>query len=355
MGKEDMCELKITPFVSVIVACRNEEKGIKECVESVIAQDYPQDRLEVLFVDGRSVDRTREIIEGYTGKHFFLKVIDNPRKNTPAAFNAGIRSSKGDLILFMGAHSIYQKDYVTKCVESSLKYKADNVGGAIKTRPYNSSFVAKAIAIVLSHPFGVGNSIFRIGSKKPVWVDTVFGGCYKREVFRQIGLFDEELVRNQDDEFNLRLRRNGGKILLIPEVVSYYYARDSFDKLARMYWQYGYFKPLVMVKLKAVLTWRQLVPAVFVSTLLLAALSSFFLRLGGFFFVGLASFYLFVVLGVSFGESINRKTIGLFVFLVFAFFVIHFSYGIGYLFGVKDFVAYKKRPSESDKVCSTTR
>ena len=164
---------------------------------------------------------------------------------------------------------------------------ADNVGGVCRTLPASDSAMAKAIAVGMSHPLGVGNSHFRIGCRpEDRWVDTVPFGCYRREVFDRIGLFDEELVRNQDDELNLRLIKHGGRILLSPRIVCKYFARDSLAKLWRMYYQYGYFKPLVVRKVGGVMTLRQLLPPLFVLGLIdarpLAAPWSLFLGLAAF-------------------------------------------------------------------------
>lgn len=234
--------------VSIIIPCRNEEKFIGKCLDSIIAQDYPIDNLEVLVVDGMSEDNTRKIVKNYIQKYSFVKLLENPQKIVPTALNIGIKNAKGDIFIIMGAHSIYEKDYIFKCVKYLHAYDVDNVGGIGITLPGDNTIIAKSIALALSHPFGVGNAYFRIGSKEPRYVDTVPFGCYKREVFDRIGLFDEDLVRNQDDEFNLRLIKNGGKILLGPDIISYYYARDSIHKLWKMYFQYGYFKPSVAKK-----------------------------------------------------------------------------------------------------------
>lgn len=256
------------PRVSVVVPCRNEAAWIDSCLASILVNDYPRESLEVLVVDGMSSDGTADMAAKYAAGHPFIRVLCNPKKTTPAALNLGIAHARGAMIVIMGAHAEYPPDYIRSLVRLLQDSGADVVGGSCVTRPANGSARARAIAIGLSHPLGVGNSRFRIGSSVPLWVDTVPFGCYRREVFERIGLFDEELVRNQDDELNLRVIKRGGRILLSPDVRSYYYARDSVSKLWRMYYQYGYFKPLVARKIGAVLTWRQLVPPVFVAAVL---------------------------------------------------------------------------------------
>jgi len=173
-------------FVSIIIPCRNEEKFIKKCLDSVILQDLSKDKLEVLVVDGESEDKTREVVKSYIKRFRFIKLLDNQKKIKPCALNIGIKEAIGDIIMIMDAHSTYKKDYVSKCVEYLKRYKADNIGGIIKTLPAKNTLAVETIAISLSSPFGTGGSHFRTGSEKPRWVDTVFGGCYKKEIFKTI-------------------------------------------------------------------------------------------------------------------------------------------------------------------------
>jgi glycosyltransferase involved in cell wall biosynthesis len=255
------------PLVTAVIPCRNEARYIGPCLESLIGCDYPEDRLEVLVCDGLSEDGTREIVAGYAARHSFIRLVDNPQRITPCAMNAGIREARGDVIMPMGAHAVYSRSYISQLVAALEETGADNVGGVLVTLPANGTPLARALAVGLSHPFGVGNSYFRIGAAERRLVDTVPFGCYRRAVFERIGVFDEELVRNQDDELNARLLKQGGRIMLIPEVVSHYYARGSLGQVARMFYQYGYFKPLAAWKVGHITTVRQLVPALFVGAL----------------------------------------------------------------------------------------
>ncbi len=269
------------PLVTIIVPCRNEGKWIAPCLDSILANDYPRERLEVLVVDGMSSDETRSVVERRAADQPCIRLLDNAKQITPAALNIGIAAARGAVIVRMDAHVDYPADYVSSLVRLLEEKGADNVGGVCRTLPGAETAIARAIAIGMSHPVGVGNSYFRIGAASERWVDTVPFGCYRKEVFDRIGLFDEELVRNQDDEFNLRLIRSGGRILLTPNVVCRYYARDSLRKLWRMYYQYGYFKPLVVRKVKGVMTLRQLGPPLFVLCLAAGTLFGAFERLGG--------------------------------------------------------------------------
>jgi cellulose synthase/poly-beta-1,6-N-acetylglucosamine synthase-like glycosyltransferase len=329
------------PSVSIIIPCRNEEKYIRECLNSIIASEYNKDKLEILVADGLSDDETRDIIKEYSQRYSFVKLLDNPKKIVPTALNIGIRAARGEVIIRMDAHTMYEKDYILKCVKYLKEYDVENVGGVVITLPSSDKAIAKSIAHALSHPFGVGNSYFRIGADKPIFVDTVPFGCFKREVFEKVGLFNEFLVRNQDDEFNSRIIKSGGKVLLVPEIVSHYYARDSISTLWRMYFQYGYFKPLVASNVGAVLTLRQLMPSFFILSLIVSGVGSLMFSPLKWLFLLIISLYLLCILTFSLSISIKRdfKCI---LTLPLVFSVLHISYGLGYFKGILDFLVFKK-------------
>ncbi|MGZ8889640.1 MAG: glycosyltransferase family 2 protein [Halobacteriota archaeon] len=323
-------------FVTIIIPCRNEVQHISSCLESLIGNSFTKNRMQILVVDGMSDDGTRERIGVFSAKYPFVQRLDNIRQITPAALNIGIRKAKGDIIIRMDAHARYPKNYVQKLLEWMDKTSADNVGGVVVTRAGRDGLIAKAIAIVMSHPFGVGNSYFRIGTSEPRWVDTVPFGCYKRAVFDRIGMFDEELVRNQDDEFNSRLIKAGGKILLTPDIKIEYIARTTLRRVWRMYWQYGYYKPLAIRKVGAVVTVRQVVPATFVLTLGLCAIIAPFHWLAGYALLAISGAYLLTSLFAS--VLVARRFGAIFVVVcpvVFA--VVHSAFGTGFLRGVWDF------------------
>ena len=214
-------------FVTAIVPCLNEERHIAECLDSILANSYPKDYLEVLVVDGGSTDKTREIIKSYGGQTSVIRLLDNSRVTTPAAMNVGIQNAKGDIIIKMDAHSVYDKEYISKCVQHLQESGADNVGGVLESAASADTLMAKAIAICLSHVFGAGGSHFRTGATQPMEVDTVAFGCYKREVFDKIGLFNEQMAKIEDLEFNYRLRAAGGKIMLFPDIKAKYYPSST--------------------------------------------------------------------------------------------------------------------------------
>lgn len=324
------------PRVSVIVPCRNERRHIVACLDSILSNQYPANALEIIVVDGASEDGTRALLEEYAQRSPNVRWLDNPARTAPAALNIGIRNSHGDIVMRMDAHCRYPENYIATLVNWLQVSGADNVGGAWRTLPGSETTIGRAIASAMSHPFGVGNAHFRLGTALPRWVDTVPFGCYRRGVFDRIGLFDEELVRNQDDEFNQRLIQNGGRILLVPDARIDYYARDSIKNVARMYYQYGYFKPLAIRKLGRVGTVRQTVPAAFVLSLgFLLALSPWFLtfRLAFLTVLGLYAIAL-VVSSIDAGGELGAK-VSAGLLLVFP--TIHFTYAVGSILGLVRF------------------
>jgi glycosyltransferase involved in cell wall biosynthesis len=323
------------PRLTVLVPCRNEARYIGACLDSILATAYPLDRLEILVVDGQSTDGTAKIVAEYAATNPLVRLFNNPQRVVPTALNIGIRAAQGEVIARMDAHVVYPPEYLPRLVQGLEENHVDNVGGVMINLPADGTATAQAIAIALGHPFGVGNARFRIGARKPVLVDTVPFGCYRRDVFTRIGMFDEEMVRNQDDEFNNRLIQGGGRVMLLPDVVCYYYARGSFSKLARMYYQYGAFKPLAARKAGRIMTVRQLVPAGFVTALGAALVTSLFWRPAALAAAAISGTYLLAVAGcaVRVAKSHGFRCA---VAIAGVFPVVHFSYGIGFLRGLRD-------------------
>ncbi len=322
------------PFVSIIIPCRGEDRFIKKCLDSIIEQDYQGD-MEVLVVDGMSEDKTRKIVEKYIISHksSIIRLLDNPQKFIPFALNIGIKEAKGEIIMRMDAHAGYEKDYISKCVKYLQEYKADNVGGIIKTLPAENSLSAQAIALCLSHIFGAASS-FRVGLKEAKEVDTVFGGCYKKEVFDKIGLFNENLIRSEDMEFNLRLKRAGGKILLVPDIVCYYYPKTKLKDFFLHNFKDGIWAiyPLKFVKIPLKL--RHYIPLFFVLTLLLTLILGFFSIYSKILFLFIFGIYILASLFFSLKISLREKDLRLFFIMPLAFGARHFGYGIGSLVGI---------------------
>src|SRR5437773_1559430 len=321
------------PLVSIVVPCRNEAEYIRPLLDSILANDYPQDRLEVLVVDGLSDDGTRAVVADYARRYPMIQVLDNPKRTTPHALNLGITRARGAIIMRMDAHAHYPPNYVADLVDWLERTGADYVGGAWLTLPGDTTPMARAIAAVLAHPFGIGDSRYRLGTNEVREVDSLPFGCFRRELFERLGLFDEELVRNQDEEFSFRVLRGGGRVLLVPGVVCFYYARRSLRQLGRMFYQYGLFKPLVALKLGRIMTLRQVVPAAFVLSVLLtivaapwiaAARTLTALILGTYVALNAACA---LVLGWRHGARVGLAAAGVFA-------VVHVCYGCGFLRGM---------------------
>jgi glycosyltransferase involved in cell wall biosynthesis len=323
----------VLPRVTVIVPCRNEERYIGACLDSIVATAYPVDRIEVLVVDGRSTDHTRAIVERYVERYAWITLVDNPKRIVPTGLNLGISGATGEIIVRMDAHVVYPASYIPRLVQALAETGADNVGARLVTVPAGDGPIARAIALALSHPLGVGNARYRLSGETRRWVDTVPFGCYRRETFGKIGGFDEDLVRNQDDEFNARLIKNGGRILLLPDLTARYYARPTLRQLARMFFQYGLFKPLVARKVKRVMTLRQLAPAALVLGLVITALGAVLWPETAAAFWLLAGAYVATVVACSWRFARDEGVLCA-LSLLAVFPTLHFSYGLGFLRGV---------------------
>lgn len=318
-------------MLSVICPIYNEEKYIGKCIESIAAQDYPKNELEVIFADGMSTDNTRAIVTEYAVQYPWIRLIDNPDRIVPPALNKAIKASHGDIIMRIDAHAQYPSNYFSILTGALVKLKADNVGGVCETLPVNDSVTARAIAAVLSSRFGMGNSSFRVGAERVKQVDTVPFGCWPRDIFSRIGFFDTDLTRNQDDEFNGRIIKAGGKIYLLPDVKIKYFARDKISKVARMFYQYGLFKPLVNKKLGSPATARQFFPVALVLGLFFGLILSAFWH--PFLPIYISGIILYLVLAVYFSLKSSHNSIQIPV-QVWTYIVVHLNYGYGYLIGI---------------------
>lgn len=332
------------PVVSIIIPCFNEEKYIAKCLDSVLAQDYLEGILEVLLIDGMSNDKTRSIITEYTNRYPLIKMLDNIKKIIPIALNIGIRASKGNIIIRLDAHVSYPPNYVSKCIRYLNEYKVDNVGGVLITSPSEKSFKADAIAFALSSPFGVGNSYFRIGADEPKIVDTVPFGCYRREVFEKIGLFNENLLRNEDIEFNLRLKKAGGRVLLVPDIKMFYYARGTYGKLLQNNFQNGFGVVYSIRFVHNAFSWRHLVPGACVIFSLVSLLLGFINAVFWVILISIFGLYCLTNLYFSFKQGKRWQAT---LYLIIAFFVLHFSYGLGSLMGIVKLLINKKQDKDN--------
>lgn len=322
------------PLVTILMPVRNEANFIERSLGAVLAQDYLADRMEVLVIDGMSSDGTRGIVESLGRRDQRVRLLDNPGRIAPAALNVGLRQARGEVVVRVDGHCEIATDYVRLCVQHLREHGVDGVGGPIET--IGETPVARAVAAAMSSRFGVGGSAFRTGVHKATFVDTIAFPAYTRTAVERAGYFDEELVRNQDDEYNFRLRKLGGRLLLTPDIRSRYYSRCSLAALWRQYWEYGYWKVRVMQHHPRQMSLRQFVPAVFVATLLLALAISPLTSVAGWIFGAIVGAYLLANLAAS-THIAGHGRIRLLPYLPVAFAILHFSYGLGFLFGLIKF------------------
>jgi GT2 family glycosyltransferase len=315
--------------ISIIIPCLNESAYIERCLTSILHQSYPQNLISTYICDGNSNDGTLEILKTFTSKHPSFHLLINPDKTTPKALNLGIKNSTAEIVIILGAHSELDKDFVSCNVKTFDLDKNIMCAGGVLENIYEHN-TSKIIGAAMSSSFGVGNAHFRTGNKNG-FVDTVAFGAYKREVFDEIGLFDEELERNQDDEFNFRLTAAGHKIYLNSDIRCKYYVRASFKKLFKQYFQYGFWKVYVNKKHKTITTIRQLVPLLFTLYLLLLIFSSFIHY--KFFLLLFPLLIIYFIIGaistlkmkLSFIEKMGA---------IYTFWLLHLAYGLGYLKGI---------------------
>jgi glycosyltransferase involved in cell wall biosynthesis len=322
------------PLVTVVMPIRNEADAIGRSLAAVLSQDYPHDLLEVIVADGRSTDRTLEMVETFLARDPRVRLCDNPGRIVPTGLNTAIALARGEIVVRVDGHCEIAPDYVRRCIGHLRRGEADGVGGSIETIGATPS--SRAIALAMSSRFGVGNSAFRTERAATRLVDTVPFPAYTREILRRAGPFDEELVRNQDDEYNFRVRELGGRILLASDVRSRYESRGSLRSLARQYFQYGYWKVRVMQKHPRQMSARHFVPAAFVSALVASGLAALAIPGARTAFIGLAAIYAAAYLLVS-AVVLRRAGSGPLLLLPVAFATLHLAYGAGFLFGLLRF------------------
>ena len=323
------------PQVYVIIPCYNEQATIALLLQALFDQTFPRGDMEVLIADGKSTDRTREVIELFQTDHpgFDIRLIDNIKRNIPAGLNAALTAAIGEIIIRLDAHSVPAPDYVERCVNCLEKKLGDNVGGIWEIQPGAATFTARAIAAAAAHPLGVGDAFYRYADQ-PGEVDTVPFGSFFREYLLKAGGYDETLLSNEDYELNTRIRMQGGKIYLDPAIHSIYFARPTLASLAKQYFRYGFWKLRMLRRYSSSLRWRQALPPVFTVSIL-------FLLIGGL-FSPLARILLLIELAIYFATlitasiSVGRKKHDLrfIIGIPLAIAVMHLSWGIGFLWSL---------------------
>ncbi len=321
--------------VSIIIPCYNESTTITLLLDALYAQTYPKNAMEVVIADGGSDDGTPELINTWCTEHpdLEVKLIENPQRTIPAALNSAIRSSNGEIILRLDAHSKPQNDYIERSVADLAQGLGQNVGGVWDIQPASDHWIARSIAAAAGHPIGVGGALYRY-TEKAAHVDTVPFGAFKRDLLDRVGMFDETLLTNEDYEFNVRVQNSGGKIWLDPDIRSIYYARKDLRALSHQYWRYGFWKWQMLRRYPGTLRMRQALPPLFILSLVVLLILSPFLSLGFYTLIGLVSIYTLLLFFAGLQLFLKQKDPALIAGVPLAIACMHFSWGSGFLWGV---------------------
>ncbi len=325
----------MSPKVSIVVPCYNEQSTIRLLLEALRGQTFPRAEMEVIVADGRSTDGTREAIAAFQKDFADLRVrlVENTNRSIPAALNRAIEAADGEIILRMDAHSKPYPDYVANSVSALAEGRGENVGGVWEIHPGADTWIAKSIAAAAGHPLGVGDALYR-HTKHAAEVDTVPFGSFRRTLIERIGFFDESLLTNEDYEFNVRIRNSGGKIWLDPAIRSVYYARASLLELIRQYWRYGFWKWRMLRRYPNTLRWRQALPPLFVLSMVSLTVLSFFLPSARLLLAVGLILYASVLAVAGMLAAYQQRKPYLLVGLPLAIAVMHLSWGSGFLWSV---------------------
>ena len=320
-------------LISVIIPVRNEQRHISDLITSILSQDYPENKYEIIICDGLSEDKTIQIIERFQKKYNNIKIIQNNNKIIPIGFNKGLNESIGEIIIRVDGHSQLSPDYFKRSIQLLENIDNDIVGGGIETISYGS--IGSAISIAQSSYFGVGNVRFRSQHHSdPFYVNTLAFGAHRRELFTEIGGYAEEMICNQDDEFNYRAIQAGKKILMDPSIKTKYFSRSNFSKLFKQYFNYGYFKVRVLQKRRMIFSIRHFIPSIFIISIISSLIIGNIMQQP---LVSYGVLLLYMIVNVI--SSIYFSTKILLIPLIFiSFWVLHFSYGLGFLYGLFRFI-----------------
>jgi glycosyltransferase involved in cell wall biosynthesis len=326
------------PFVSIVMPVRNEADFIEQAIRSILGNDYPADKMEVIVADGCSTDGTQAVVTKIAREDSRVGLLENPGKIVSAGLNLALKTSRGEVFIRIDGHCEIPTDFIKKSVHCLSEHPyAWIVGGYIET--LGDSYVGRAIASAMKSPIGVGNAYFRLGDYEG-WVDTLAFGAHHKWILDRIGYFDEELVRNQDDEFNFRVVQAGGKIWMSKSIRSKYFSRGSLNKLWRQYFQYGFWRVRTFQKHRKPASVRQLAPFLFVLLLSLSGLSTLFWRPLGMLSIAELALYTMCLfagaLGVGCKSGWRYAPLAPVVFVI-----LHFGYGLGSLWGIVRFTILK--------------
>ena len=321
----------MAPLVSIIVPCYNEQDTVQLLLESVYAQTFPRQQIEVVIADGLSTDHTRHSIENFRQNHpdLTVKVVDNAQRIIPAGLNQAIAAASGEYVVRLDAHSIPSPDYIARCISDLEAGLGDNIGGRWEIRAGSNDWQGRGIAAAGAHPLGVGDARYRLGGKSQA-VDTVPFGAFRRGLVDRIGWFDETLQTNEDYEFNVRVRQSGGRVWFDPEIQSAYIARKDLGELARQYWRYGFWKARMLRRYPSTFRFRQ-IAGVFVLSFPLLAILSIWLSWAGWLLILESVIYLCAILAAGVQVAIQQRDLAMIASLPLAIATMHFSWGIAFV------------------------
>lgn len=327
--------------VSVIIPCYNERSVIKDLLEALLNQSFPVDDMEVIVADGMSTDGTREIINQFAENHPELpvKLVDNWKRTIPSALNRALEKAQGEFIVRLDAHSNPDQEYIQKSIQALEEEKGSNIGGVLDIKPSAHTWIARSIAVAAGHPLGVGDARYRIGSRARE-VDTVAYGAYRADLITEIGPYDESLLANEDYEFNVRIRKAGGKIWLDPSVQADYLARATLGALASQYWRYGFWKLKMLLRYPETFRWRQ-ISGLFVLSWIVLGLLSVWVRFARWLLALEAVVYLAPLLISGVLAAVKRKDFRYLFGVPAAIATMHFSWGAGFLWSLVTSTAAK--------------
>jgi len=321
--------------VSVIIPCYNEERFIGHALEQ-LAHQFELDRYEIIVVDGLSDDNSRSVIEDFKTRRpdVSVSLLENPARNIPTALNLGIAAAKGSVIARMDAHAAPSDGYIRRCVEVLQTGTAGVVGMPCLVRAGADTPVAHAIAAAVSHPFGIGNARYRLGSDGPPQesVDTVAFSCFRKSLWQELGGFNEGLLTNEDYDFNYRVRQSGRDVILDRGGHCDYFARTTIRKLAAQYWRYGRWKAHMVRLQPGSIKLRHVVAPAFILSLLVLALLAIIWTPARWLLLIESIVYLFAALAAGWHTTRRSdRSLGLVLLMPLVFATIHLSWGTSFL------------------------
>jgi succinoglycan biosynthesis protein ExoA len=325
----------MSPKVSVIVPCYNEQSTILLMLKAFHTQTFPRAQMEVVIADGMSTDGTRAAIAAFQQEFPDLQVrlVDNANRTIPSGVNRAIEAARGEIFVRFDGHSKPYPDYVANCIAAHEAGRGDNVGGVWEIHPGAETWIAKSIAAAAAHPLGVGDALYR-HAKQAAEVDTVPFGSFRRTIIEQVGFFDESLLTNEDYEFNTRIRKRGGKIWLDPSIRSIYFARSTLLELIQQYWRYGFWKWRMLRRYPDTLRWRQALPPLFVLSLISLMILSIFIPFAKLLLIVELLLYLFIMILTGLHAAIRQRKAYLILGLPLAIMAMHISWGAGFLWSI---------------------